>query len=172
MSAESLLTKALNASGTDQEFNTEYLLCPEVDSAFGTITDWTFSSGTWTDEQQKERIWANLQLRWEIDSQEAREAIKRDKVIVSQPIMLSITDDGELDKDNNQQLARLMKMFSIKASDHRQLKDLFDAFRHQTGYVKVKQRGLTNKAKEPLLDSEGNQKIVAEVVAVSLEASV
>lgn len=172
MSAESLLNKALNASDESQEFNTDYLLCPELDSAFGTITDWTFNSGTWTDAEQKERIWANLQLRWDVDSQEAREAIKRDKVIVSQPIMLAITDEGELDRDNNQQFARLMKLFSIKASDYGTLKDLFDAFKHQTGYVKVKQRGLTNKSKEPLLDDEGNQKFVAEVVAVSLEAAV
>lgn len=168
MSAEALLNKIMNtpAIQNDEEFNTEYALCPELDSAFGTVKDWKFTNGTWVDQEGKERIWANLQLRWEIDSDEARASMKKDIVIVPQTIMLSITENGELDKDNNQQFARLMKLFSIKPSEHA---NLFDAFKHQNGWVKVAHRALQNKAKEPLLDDEGNQRYVAEVVAVSLQ---
>ena len=169
MSAANLLNRALNVDN-GEEFNTDYLLCPELDSAFGTISDIKFTSGTWTErDTQKERIWANLQLLWSIDSDEAREATKRDKVTVAQPLMLNFTDEGDLDKTNNQPLARLLKMFSIQASEHKDLQSLFNAFKHQTGYVKVKHRFLVNKEKEPLLDESGNQRVSAEVVAVSLE---
>lgn len=166
MSAQNLMNSFLDTANEEAEFSTEFLLCPEIDSAPATVKKWDWQAGTYTDKNtQEEKPWAILNLQWNVDSPEAREVVKRDEVIVRQSVSLAITHDNKLDKDNNQALARLFKLFGIDPAGLTP-KQIFDNFIGQYGYVKVQHRALINKAKEPLLDDEGKQRYSAEVVAV------
>ena len=169
MSAEALLNNFLDSSVAEGgELNTQYLLCPELDAAPASITKWDVKTGTFTDKGGEERQWAILQLTWNIDSEEARQATKRDEVTVNQSVSLALTSEGKLDPDNNQALARLAKMFDLDIGVS--VRELFGSFIGQFGYVKVAHRALVNKQKEALLDEEGNQRYSAEVVGVGKDA--
>lgn len=170
MSAEALLNNFLDSSVAEGgELNTQYLMCPELSAAPASITKWDVKTGTFTDKKTgEERQWAILQLTWNIDSEEAREATKRDEVNVNQSVSLSLTSEGKLDTDNNQTLGRLAKMFDLDIGTS--VRDLFNSFIGQFAYVKVTHRALTNKAGEALLDEEGNQRYSAEVTGVGKDA--
>jgi hypothetical protein len=169
--SEELVNSFLDAVNDDSAMNTEYLVCPELESAPATVEKIEVNVGTYTDKKtQQERKWANLQLVWDIDSEEARQVVKRDKVSVRQTIMLAFNkDETALDNDNNQTLGRLLKMFDIDKAGKTN-GQLFESFVGRFAYVKVVQRHIQNKEKELQYDGEGNPRMMPEVVAVSTSA--
>ena len=168
MSAANLLNSFLETANDEAEFNTEFLLCPEIESAPATLEKQSVRTGTFTRDGE-ERQWAMLDLEWNVDSQEAREFLGRDKVIVRQTVSLTLNDEGKLDQNNNQSLGRLFKLFEINRADFPHYGAMFEALIGQYAQVKVKHRALTQKDKSPLLDDEGNQRYAAEVVSVGKE---
>jgi hypothetical protein len=169
MSAANLMQSFLESTLDQAEYNDKTLICPELDSVPASIDKWDLQAGTFMDSStQEEKPWAMLNLQWNVDSQEAREHCKRDKVIVRQTVSLSLTPDNKLDKDNNQPLIRLCNMFKIDYKGSKP-KAIFESFTGQFAYLKVRHRALINKQKEPLLDEEGNQRYSAEVVGVGPE---
>lgn len=169
--SEELVNSFLDAVNDDSAMNTEYLICPELESAPATVDKIEVSVGTYIDKKtQQEKKWANLQLVWDIDSEEAREATKRDKVSVRQTIMLAFNkDETALDNDNNVVLGRLLKMFEIDKAGKTN-GQLFESFVGRFAYVKVVHRQILNKEKEIQYDADGNPRMMPEVVAVSTSA--
>lgn len=167
MSAENFLNSFLAQTNETAELNTEYFICPELEEAPATVSDYQLKSGMSKGKDgESERPWVALTLQWDINSPEAREATQRDTVkVYGQPVFLAITEQGQLDPVNNQALGRLYKLFGIDVSGLT-IKEMLDCLKGQYASVKVKHRALINKDKEPLLDDEGNQRYSAEVVAV------
>jgi hypothetical protein len=144
------------------ELSTEYLLCPEFDSVPATIFEVKFDEGS-KNNGEREVPWLSYTLRFEIDSEEARTALGRDKVFVSgNRNFIALTPSNQIDPNNNQQLARITKLFGLEGKP---FKELFDSLPGQYCAVKVKHRALT-KDREPLLDEEGNQRYVSEVTSI------
>jgi len=167
MSSEALLASFLAATNEVAELNTEYLLCPELDSVPATIVDYQLKTGMSTAKDgEGEKPWYMLSFQYEVDSAEAREVMARDKVMVyGQPIFLAVEPDFSLHPTNNQGLGRLIKLFDIDMAGL-SIKEIFEAFKGQYCSVKVGHRALSMKDKSPLLDDEGNQRYSAEVMAV------
>jgi hypothetical protein len=162
MSSESLLNSFMESTEAVGELSTEYLLCPELDSCPATIKEVKFDEGS-KNNGEKEVPWLAFTLRFNVDSEEAREVTGRDEVLVwGGRNFLALTPDNQIDPLNNQGLARLVKLFNLEGLD---FKELFDSFPGQYCSVKVKHRALSNK-EGPILDEEGNQRFLAEVTAV------
>lgn len=166
MSAQDALNSFLNTTNDEAEFSTEFLICPEIEETGAIIKDYQLKTGTSkSNGGEEEKPWFALTLKWDIDSEEAREATKRDNVIVSgQPIFLTVKD-GKLDKDNNQQLARYFKIFDINPAGMTPL-EIFETLKGQYANVKVTHRQLKDKDGNYLLDDEDNVRVSAEVSAV------
>ena len=71
----------------DVEFSTENIQCPEVEAPgkISKITRRSFSSDG--------KVYYMLNVRWEIDSEEAREEVKQDKVFVDQSMFLNLDEE-------------------------------------------------------------------------------
>lgn len=170
MSAENLLNSFLETTQDEGQFETEYKLCPELDAAPATVKKYDVKAGTYTNKQGEEAAWCNLTLTWDVDSQEAREAIGRDEVNVRQAIMLSFEKGTtKLSKTDNLALGRLLKIWDLDASGI-SLKDLLESLIGQYAVVKVAHRPMIGKDKAQLTDDEGNPRFAAEVVAVGKPA--
>lgn len=166
MSAQEMLNSFLDQTVEAAELNTEYKLCPEIESAPAIIEDVTFNSGSRASKDgEAEEPWVSAQFKYKVDSQEAREELGRDTVIVSgSPLFLNFEKDGTLSVPNNQPLARMVKLCGIEIQGL-SVRQIFECFKGQPVTVKVTHRALT-KDKQPLLDEEGNQRYMAEVSGV------
>lgn len=168
MSAENLLNSFLETTVETAELNSEFLLCPEMEDVPVTVKDSTFRIGTYVGKADgEEKIWANLSLQYVVDSAEAREAVKRDEVIVyGAPIFLTIDPETmQLDPDNNQALARTLKVFGLTVEPGMSVKEIFDSFIGGYCIAKITHRAMENK-EGAILDEEGNQRYSAEVSAI------
>ena len=169
MSAEQLMADFLATEGAEEELSLEYPLCPELEDVPVTVQKHQFRMGTYIVKEGypdagEERIWANLSLQFLVDSDEAREAIKRDEVILfGSSIRISIKD-GKLDPNNNQALARTLKVFGLTSTEL-SMQELFDSFTGTSAIGKITHRALENK-EGAILDEEGNQRYGAEVSAL------
>ncbi len=163
------------AIAQDDEFATEIIPCPEVE-AIGTIVKVSrraFTSG--------EETYHLLSIRWEVDSEEAREETKQDKVFVNQDMFLRLdtdncknmdADDAEnqlwvVDKDANPSFGKLIKWakstgFEMPGSWIKFWTELSDEFVGKEALLRIKQS--LRKSKE--LDEDGNPiKVVQAYVA-------
>jgi len=165
MSASELLNSFMEQTVDSAEMNTEYLLCPEVEDVPVIVKDYQIRNGT-SVRDGVERPWFMVSLQYTIDSQEAREAVKRDEVIVyGLPIFLTVSEEGKLDMDNNQSLARTLKIFDIDI-EGKTNKEIFDSFIGCYAIGKVSHSLMVDKAGEAMLDEEGWQRYRAEVTAI------
>ena len=172
MSAQELLTSFMDAEIGTEELNEEYFVCPELEDVPITVVDYDIRIGTYVDKAtDEEKIWSNLILKFNVDSDEAREELKRDKVIVpGSPIFLRVNEETrQLDPDNNQPLAKLIKLFGLSMEAGATTQQLFESFKGCYCYGVIRQRDMINKDKEIVRDEEGNAKQVAEVVSYASE---
>lgn len=162
MSAENLLNDFLTKATEEGELNSEYFLCPEFDKVSLEVKDWEVKAGTSTKNAENvEKPWAMLILRYKVDSEEARQKVKRDEVLVkSKPVFLSVNDDLTLNLDSNQQLARTLKIFELEMQGT--LQELFDSFIGCYVEGQITHRPMENK-EGVVLDEEGNTIYIAEV---------
>lgn len=171
MGMENLLKDILNQTveteNEEGQLNSEYFICPELEDVPVTVKDYTFRSGTYTSKAGEEKIWSSLTLQYDVDSQEAREEMKRDEVVVyGSSIFLSIDAETlKLDPDNNQSLARTLKIFGLSIEDGMTVAEIFESFKGGYCMGKVTHRAMENKD-GPVLDEEGNQQYGAEVSAI------
>lgn len=165
MSATELLNSFLEQTVDSAEMNTEYLLCPELEDVPVIVKKYQIRNGT-SVRDGIEKPWFMMSLQYTIDSQEAREAVKRDEVTVyGQPIFLTVSEEGKLDMDNNQNLARTLKIFDIDI-EGKTNKEIFDSFIGCYAIGKIAHSAMTDKNGEMMLDEEGNQRYRAEVTAI------
>lgn len=69
---------------------------------------------TWTSKEDPTKSGMTLEIPWEIDSQEVKELLGRDKVSVKQGIMLDLTDTGlDMGKGKNVGLGRLREAVGL-----------------------------------------------------------
>ena len=165
MSAEQLVADFLATTVESSEMNTEYKLCPELEEAPLTVKGTELRAGTYQDSASgEERAWYSLSVEYSVDSPEAREEMGRDEVVVYGSVFLTVKD-GELDMENNQQLAKLLKIFDINPTELT-IQEIFDSLIGNYCVGKITHVAQMKK-KEPVLDDEGNPKYNAEVTMVS-----
>lgn len=158
------------------EFATEAIPCPalEAPASIKSVRRSSFSSG--------EDTYFTLQIRWEIDSEEAREETRMDKVFVDQSIFLNLEHDKCLnmeaeadqqvwvvEKDSNPEFGKFIKWlkstgWEMPSGWIRFWAQLSDDIVGKEALVKVKQR--PRKTKE--LDDEGEPIIVIQAYIASI----
>lgn len=150
MSTDTLIANLLDTVNETADGSTEYKLCPPV-SANATIKKWDLASGTRKSQNgETEEPWFSITFQWDIDSPEAREAIGRDTVLVSQnPIFITLNEQGHLSSGVNQNVAlwRLIQLFDIPTAGV-SLRGIFDSFVGQYAFVQVEHRAYQNKSNE------------------------
>jgi len=165
MSAEALLEGFLQQTVDSAELNTEFLLCPELEGVPVTVKKWDIKTGTYNDKEGVEKAYYNLTIQYIVDSEEARAELSRDEVVVyGSSVFLTVSEEGKLDLQNNQMLARTLRVFDCPVENLTN-KEILDSLIGCYGVGKVTHRALSNKA-GPLLDEEGNQRYSAEVSAI------
>lgn len=138
--SESALNNLLSSAINVEELDTEYHICPEVEcNATISGTDVrTGNSDKMVGRANSTGMWASLNIAWDLDSEDAREELKRDKITVYQSIFLTVVDDAagnpRLDLRNNQELAVLTKLFDI---DGETVQEVIDGLQGQLGFVSV-----------------------------------
>ena len=139
-----VLNQLLDSVVNPEEMETEFRVCPEIE-ANATIKKAEIKTGTsekMVSDNNAQGIWANLRILWEIDSEEARQEMQRDDVVVPQSIFLKVCDDDagnpQLDFVNNQEVARLLKMFELEGE--MTLQEILDSLAGQLAFVKVEHR--------------------------------
>lgn len=162
--AKELLDNFLDSTVETAELYTEYFLCPVFDSVPASIKEVEFNTGMAKSKNgEEEKPWFSVQFKYDIDSQEAREAVHRDTVTLpGRPIFLNLDKDGKIDPINNQTIARMIKMFGIDISGM-SVRAIFDSFKGQYVTARVIHRELKDKDGNYLLDDEGKIRVAAEV---------
>lgn len=165
MSATELLNNFLEQTVDSAEMNTEYLLCPELEDVPVIVKNYQIRNGT-SVRDGVEKPWFMMNLQYTIDSQEARDTVKRDEVnVYGQSIFLTVSEDGKLDMDNNQSLARTLKIFNVDV-EGKTNKEIFDSLIGCYAVGKVAHSAMTDKTGAAMLDEEGEQRYRAEVTAI------
>lgn len=165
------------AIAQNEEFATESIPCPAVEApaTIKSVRRSAFASG--------ETTYHTLQIRWEIDSEEAREETKMDKVFVDQNFFLNLdieksknldADDANqqlwvIEKDSNPAFGRFMKWlkstgYEMPASWIKFWVELSDDLVGKEALVRVKQR--PRKTKE--LDDDGEAIVVIQAYVDSV----
>jgi hypothetical protein len=164
------------AIAQDTEFATESIPCPalEAPASIKSVRRSSFTSG--------EDTYFTLQIRWEIDSEEAREETRMDKVFVDQSIFLNLDHDSCLnmeaeadqqvwvvEKDSNPEFGRLIKWlkstgWEMPSGWIRFWSQLSDDIVGKEALVKVKQR--PRKTKE--LGDDGEPVVITQAYIASI----
>jgi hypothetical protein len=160
-----------------EEFATESIPCPatEAPATIHKIRRSNFTSG--------EDTYFMLNLTWLIDSEEAREETKMDKVYVDQSIFLNLdldkcanmeaeSADDQLwivEKDSNPEFGKLLKWLKTTGYERptswiKFWVELSDELKGKEAFVKVKQR--PRKTKE--LDEDGEAIMVTQAFVASV----
>lgn len=135
--ADSALDSFLNTVSDTTDMAETKKLCPEIDATGATIEKVQIDTGIIGKGEREGQPWFSMTFRWDIDSEEAREELGRDTVIVyGDRIFLSVDENQQIRKDDNPDLAKLLKMFEID-SEGLTNAELFDSFLGQFATVQV-----------------------------------
>ena len=164
----SAFLQSVTSAEIEQELNTVYYLCPEKEDARLVIDSYELADGTSKSEDgETEKPWVNLIFKYEVDDQAVRDDAGMDKVIVrGKAIFLNLTPQGKLDPARNQALARRFKVLGVETVRSTLLESL-NACVGKMVTGKIVHTTLTDKHGAVLTDDEGNDRIVAEVTAIS-----
>jgi hypothetical protein len=147
--AQALLATFLETVNETGEISSERLLIPDGLECNATISKYEVASGEGKDETTgQKRPWFSVTLEYDLDSPEAREAMKRDKVVgFGRPFFLNFLETGGLDPQRNEMVGKLLEICNIDAAGMT-VKETLDSFVGQYVFVRCQHRSYTNKAGE------------------------
>lgn len=98
---------------TTEQNDTVIVPCP-VGEWPGTVTDVAFKSGTIQKGDRVGEEWHKLNVKWEIVGTEANTIADREKIVVTQGVMLDVNGSGlDMGKGKNIQLGRLREALGL-----------------------------------------------------------
>lgn len=99
---------------TTEANDTRVIPCP-IGEWQGTAANVEIKSGITKQGERAGEPWTKLNVKWEIVGTEANQAVERDKITVTQGIMLDLTPQGGLDvgRGKNTQLGRLREAVGL-----------------------------------------------------------
>ena len=147
--AEQLLNSFLDTVNETAELETERTLLPKDVECNASIVKYQLAAGTSiSKETQEERAWCSVTFEYELDSQEVREVIGRDKAIgFGRPIYLNFLETGGFDPKNNQELGKMMRLAGIQPAQMT-VREILDSFVGQYLRVRILHRTYKNKSDE------------------------
>ena len=154
MSTTDLINSFLDTVNEAAEFETERQLLPKDFESNGSIVKYQLNAGTSKSaDGSEEKPWCSVTFEWELDSQELRELMSRDKVVgFGRPLYLNFMPTGGLHPKENVELAKMAQLCGINMSKM-SVREILDSFIGQYLKAKVLHRTYQNKSGDTVVSA-------------------